>query len=60
MTTNDFAHIGLIVITSFLFALGTGILGVLIPDDYDDWSLTAWLIGSFVYGITFSILYQMR
>lgn len=60
MTTNDFAHFGLFILASFLFALGTGIMGVLISDFTDDWSLSAWFIAILVYGITFSILFEMR
>ena len=36
MTINDFARIGLFVLSSSVFALGTGIMGVLISDFTDD------------------------
>ena len=60
MTINDFAHIGLFVIASFLFALGTGIGGIVTSDISDDWAFTAWFIGIFVYGITFSLLFEIK
>jgi hypothetical protein len=60
MTINDFARIGLFVLSSSVFALGTGIMGVLISDFNDDWSLSAWFIAILVYGITFAILFEMR
>ena len=60
MTINDFARIGLFVLSSSVFALGTGIMGVLISDFTDDWSLSAWFIAILVYGITFAILFEMR
>ena len=59
MTINDFAHFGLFIIASFLFALGTGIIGIL-TSDYDDWIMGAWLTGVFVYGITFSLLFEIK
>ena len=60
MTTNDFAHIGLFISASFLFALVTGIIGLISADTQDDWTLTAWLTAVFVYGVTFSILFEMK
>jgi hypothetical protein len=60
MNANDFANIGLFVSVSFLFALGTGIIGGLTSNFHDDWTLTAWLTAILVYGITFIILFEMR
>lgn len=53
MTTNDFAHVGLFVISMIGFALGTGFFGAIISfDDPDKIPLAAWLVGMFVYGMT--------
>lgn len=60
MTINDFAHFGLFILASFLFALGTGVAGVLTSDFTDNWSFTAWITAILVYGITFAILFEMR
>jgi len=60
MTTNDFAYFGLFILASFLFALGTGIIGGVASGFTDDWTLTAWLTAIIVYGITFIILFEMR
>ena len=59
MTIYDFAHFGLFIIASFLFAFGTGIIGIL-TSDYDDWTMVAWLTAIFVYGITFSLLFEIK
>ena len=60
MTIYDFAHFGLFIIASFLFAFGTGIIGALTSDFTDEWTLTAWLTAIFVYGITFSLLFEIK
>lgn len=60
MTIYDFAHFGLFIIASFLFAFGTGIIGILTSDFHDDWTIGAWLTAIFVYGITFSLLFEIK
>ena len=61
INVNDFAHIGLFFVSALIFALGTGMLGGIITCfDYEYFFLAAWLVAIIVYGITFTILYQMR
>lgn len=58
MTINDFAHIGLSVMSAFCFAFVTGVVGGIITKfDEDAFPVAAWITAIVVYGITFSILY---
>ena len=59
MSVDDFAHIGVFVIASVGFALGTGLSGVLIaPEDWKYISLASWLVGIFVYGLTVMFMWK--
>lgn len=58
MTVNDFAHIGLVCVSGFVFAFVTGVVGGIITKfDDDTFPVAAWLVAIAIYGITFSILY---
>lgn len=60
LNINDFAHIGLCIVSAFLFALGTGLVGGIVTKfDDETFFVAAWLTAIVAYGITFSILYQM-
>ncbi len=59
MSVNDFAHVGVLVIASVGFALGTGFFGALIAfGDLDNIPLTSWLVGIFVYGLTVMFMWR--
>ncbi len=59
MSVNDFAHVGVLVIASVGFALGTGFFGAIISfDDCDHIPLAAWLVGMFVYGLTVMFMWK--
>lgn len=60
MNINDFAHIGLCVMSAFCFAFVTGVVGGIVnefDDDEDAFPVAAWITAIVAYGITFSILY---
>lgn len=59
MSVNDFANVGVFVIASIGFALGTGFFGVIISlDDCEYIPLASWLVGMFVYGLTVMFMWR--
>lgn len=59
MSVNDFAHIGVFVISMIGFALGTGFFGALIDfGDFDNVPLASWLVGIIVYGMTVMFMWK--
>lgn len=58
MNVNDFAHIGLYVVSAFCFAFITGLIGgIIVKFDDETFTVAAWIVAIVIYGITFSILY---
>lgn len=59
MSVNDFAHVGVFVIASVGFGLGTLLFGVLMASDDSDYiALVSWLVGIFVYGLTVMFMWR--
>lgn len=63
MGNEEFARIGLFVLSAFLFRSGTALIGGFLTynDKQDDdlWFI-AWLVGVITYGISFTILWNMK
>ena len=59
MSMNDFANVGVLVIAMIGFALGTGLVGVLMAcGDLNNVPLPSWLVGIFVYGLTVMFMWR--
>ena len=59
MNVNDFANVGVFVIAMIGFALGTGLVGLLIaPDDWEEIPLISWVVGIIVYGLTVMFMWR--
>lgn len=59
MSMNEFAHIGVFVVASIGFALGTGFFGAIITFDNEDYMpLASWIVGIFVYGLTVMFIWR--
>lgn len=62
MWNVEFARIGLFVLSAFLFGSGTALMGGFLTyqDTQDDLWFVAWLVGVVTYGISFTILWNMK
>ena len=59
MSTNEFAHVGVFVLTALGFSFVTFVFGMLVTDFKNDaWPLFSWLAGVVIYAATISFIWK--
>ncbi len=56
MSINTLANVGMFCIAIIGYLVITGILGLLISGDTDDFTAPAWIFGALLYAITIIVL----